>query len=86
MNFFTENAKPDQVSVQIEDLAEAPTQIQANHTAPSDLHNNPKSPVGAVKQQTQDDETASTGTSCEEEGPSVIRQNLLGALTWDVSF
>lgn len=56
---------------------------QANHTT-ADLHNNPKSPVGAVKQQTQDEEadTASTETSSDEE-PSVVRQNLFGILTFD---
>jgi hypothetical protein len=68
--------------VQIEGLESlAP---QANHTSAVDLRNNPKSPVGAVRQQTQDEEadTASTETSSDDE-PSVVRQNLLGPLTFD---
>ena len=74
------------MSVQIEELvgtAQQP-QPQANHIT-EELHKNPKSPVGAVKQRkTQDDEadTASTETSSDDE-PSVIRNNLLGPLTFD---
>ncbi|KAI6189748.1 hypothetical protein M3Y97_00042200 [Aphelenchoides bicaudatus] len=77
-----ENSKPDQVSVQIEGLENLET-LQSNHTS-ADLRNNPKSPVGSVKQQTQEEEndTASTETSSDDE-PSVVRQNLLGPLTFD---
>lgn len=55
----------------------------------SSLRNNPKSPLGNVlqkQQKTQEDEedTQSVATSIDEpEPPSLIRQNLLGPLTFD---
>jgi hypothetical protein len=76
-NFFLlEHTKPDKISVQIEDLA-GPQ--QPNHTI-TELRNNPKSPIGALKEQNQENEsdTTSTAETSDEDEPSVVRQNLLG--------
>jgi hypothetical protein len=78
---IAENKKPDKVSVQIDDeqTDAQQQQAQANHIVVAELRNNPKSPIGALKQQTQDDEGDTTSTaSSDEEQPSVVRQNLLG--------
>ncbi|KAI6186744.1 hypothetical protein M3Y98_00165800 [Aphelenchoides besseyi] len=80
---LTENSRPQQVSVQIDD----PVASKSLDTLTmNDIKNNPKTPVGAVCQiatMENEEDTTSTTNSLEEEQPSVVRQNLFGALNWD---
>ncbi|KAI6213698.1 hypothetical protein M3Y94_00181900 [Aphelenchoides besseyi] len=80
---FLENSKPQQVSVQIDD----PVASKSFDTLTmNDIKNNPKTPVGAVCQMAtteNEEDTTSTTNSIDEEQPSVVRQNLFGALNWD---
>ena len=57
----------------------------SNHTLAA-LRTNPKSPLGSVHQQTleQDEDSASNASSEDEQQQlSIVRQNLLGPLTFD---
>ncbi|KAI6228693.1 hypothetical protein M3Y99_01196000 [Aphelenchoides fujianensis] len=77
-----EKGRDGQVSVQIDPLD--PPAAHSNH-AIATIRQNPKSPVGAVHQQAtleQEEDSASTASS-DDEQPSVVRQNLLGPLSWD---
>ncbi|CAD5231510.1 unnamed protein product [Bursaphelenchus xylophilus] len=68
----------DKGQVQVESVDEQ------NPESPKKLRDNPKSPLGAVAHQETEDDTASTATSVDENPPpSIIRQNLLGPLTFD---
>ncbi|KAI6223002.1 hypothetical protein M3Y99_01472700 [Aphelenchoides fujianensis] len=81
-NHVSEKGKDGQVSVQIDPLK--PPSAHSNH-AIATIRQNPKSPVGAVHQQAtleQEEDSASTASS-DDEQPSVVRQNLLGPLSWD---